>query len=141
VQAVYRYYAWLIWIAVIVQIGLSGWGAFTVSEDTSDGTVDETAFDDAFSPHGALGFFLTVGGLLFILIALGARVGKRQVGIVAGLFGLLVLQMLLAGFGSEVPFIGIFHPSNAVVIAGYSWGIASTAWKGESAVERVAGGP
>jgi hypothetical protein len=141
VQAVYRYYAWLVWIAVIVQIGLSGWGAFTVSEDTSEGSVDESAFDDAFSPHGALGFFLTVGALLFILIALGARAGKRRVLFVVGLFGLFVLQMLLAGFGSEVPLIGVLHPINAVVIAGYSWWIASTAWKGESTLDRVAGGP
>jgi hypothetical protein len=55
-----------------------------------------------------------------------------------GLFGLLVLQMLLAWFGFEFPFIGIFHPINAFLILGLSASIAYEAWRGRARVEAVA---
>ncbi len=140
-RAVYRYWAWLVWIAVIVQIGLAGYGAFATAKDSTDATVGEEMFDDNFELHSALGFFILVGTLAFILIALGARVGRRRVLLVAGLFGLVLVQMILAWIGAEVPVLGVLHPINAVAIAGYSWWIASTAQKGEPVLERVTGGP
>lgn len=45
------------------------------------------------------------------------------------LFGLLVLQLLLAWFGFEAPVIGFFHPVNAVVISLLSGWVAWSEWQ------------
>ncbi len=79
-----------------------------------------------------------LAGLLLVLIALGARRGRRGVLHTAGLFGLLVVQVLLAWFGFEVPAIGFFHPVNALLVFALSGWLAATAWRGEDAPGRAA---
>ena len=77
-------------------------------------------------------------GLVFVLIALAARVGRPRVLRTLALFGLLVLQMLLAWFGFEFPVIGVFHPINAFLILGLSGSIAYEAWRGSARAEQMA---
>ena len=139
-NAVFRYWAWIVWIAIIVQIGFAGYGAFFVASEVEDATVDEDKFMDGFGLHVGFGYIVLLAGLVLLILAFAARIGKRRLIPVAALFGLLILQVLLAWFGYEVPAIGFFHPVNAVALAGVSWWIASTAWKGEPALDRVAGG-
>jgi hypothetical protein len=67
-----------------------------------------------------------------------ARRGRREAG---GLFGLLVLQVLLAWFGFEVPAIGFFHPVNALLLFGLSGWIAWTAWRGRPAIPAAPSAP
>ena len=45
------------------------------------------------------------------------------------LFGLLVLQLLLAWFGFEAPIIGFFHPVNALVITFLAGWVGWTEWQ------------
>ena len=65
-------------------------------------------------------------GLILLVVALIARHRVKHTLI---LFGLLILQLLLAWFGFEVPWIGFFHPINAVVIAGLIGFIAVTEFR------------
>jgi hypothetical protein len=113
--AVYKYLAGLLFLAVIVQIGFAGYGAFSVAKDTDGGVVDEDRFEDVFGLHAGLGYLVVLLALILLVVALVARHRIKHTLI---LFGLLILQVLLAWFGFEVPWIGFFHPINAVAIAG-----------------------
>jgi hypothetical protein len=140
VYAVYRVWAAIVVAAVVVQIGLAGYGAFYTANKVEDASINQDIFDDGWGIHAGFGYLLLLAGLLLVLIALGARVGRRRVLQALGLFGLLILQMLLAWFGFEVPVIGILHPINAFLILGLALSIAFDAWRGEGRLERVAGG-
>jgi hypothetical protein len=96
-------------------------------------------FDDGWGLHVGFGYLLLLGGLLLLLFALAARVGRRRVLRALGLFGLIVLQVLLAWFGEEVPVIGILHPINAFLILGLAGSIVYEAWRAPGRVEQLAG--
>jgi hypothetical protein len=134
VAAVYRYWAALVFFAVVVQIGLAGYGAFYVAHKVQDnGVVNEDKFDDGFGAHMGFGYLVVLLGIILLVIAL-ASADRRTLAKKSGLLaGLLIVQVLLAWFGSEVPVIGIFHPLNAVVIFALSGIIAHTAWRGPRA--------
>jgi Family of unknown function (DUF6220) len=138
VEAVYRVWAAIIAAAVLVQIGFAGYGAFYVANKVDDAPVNDDTFMDGWGLHAGFGYLVILLSLVFVLIALAARVGRPRVLRTLAVFGLLVLQMLLAWFGFEFPFIGVFHPINAFVILGLSGSIAYEAWRGRSRVEAVA---
>ena len=68
--------------------------------------------------------------LLLLVVALIARHRIKQTLI---LVGLLILPLLLAWFGFEVPWIGFFHPINAVLIAGLAGYLTVSEWRGRPA--------
>jgi hypothetical protein len=140
VEAVYRVWAAIVVAAVVVQIGLAGYGAFYTANKVEDAPVNQSIFDDGWDLHLGVGYLVLLSGLVLVLIALLARVGRQRVLRALGLFGLLILQVLLAWFGYEVPVIGILHPINAFLILGLSGTIAAQAWRGQTRMERVAGG-
>ena len=134
--AVYRYWSALVVVAVVVQIGFAGYGAFYVAHkvDGEGKTVNEDRFEDGFGPHIGFGYIVVLLGLILFVIAL-ASPDRRQRWKRSGLLaGLLIVQVVLAWIGSEVPAIGFFHPLNAVVIFVLSSMIAHSAWRGERAV-------
>jgi Fe2+ transport system protein B len=131
VQTVYRFWAAIVFLAIVVQVGFAGYGAFDVAKTVDEGTVNTDQFEDSFTLHAAFGYLVMLAALLFVVIALVARVGRPRIWHVAGLFGLLVVQMFLAWFGFEVPVIGFFHPVNALLIFVLSGWLARQAWRGE----------
>lgn len=137
-EAVYRVWAVIVAAAVVVQIGFAGYGAFYVANKVDDAPVNDDTFMDGWGLHAGFGYLVVLLGLLFVLIALAARVGRPRVLRTLGLFGLLVLQVLLAWFGFEVPLIGIFHPINAFLILGLAGSIAYQAWRGTARVQPTA---
>ena len=127
-KGVYRYWAWIVFAAVCLQIGFAGYGAFYAANAVGDNPINEDKFEDGFGIHAGFGYLVVLLVLVYLLIAFGARVGKPRIIKNAVLFGLLILQVLLAWFGSAVPAIGFFHPLNAMVIAGLSGWLAWTYW-------------
>ena len=136
-QTVYRYWAWIVFVAVVLQVGFSGYGAFYAANKVEGATIDEDTFMDGFGLHSGFGYLVVLLTLVFLVVALAARVGKRRIIHTAALFGLLILQVLLAWFGFEVPAIGFFHPINALVIFVLSGWIAWSAWRGSGPLERA----
>ena len=130
-QTVYRYWVTIIFLAVVLQVAFAGFGAFSVANDVDGGTVGEDRFDDVWGLHTGFGYLVFLGALVLVVIALLARLGKRRVLHTVGLLGLVVLQILLAWFGEEVPVIGMLHPLNAFVIFALSGWLTRTAWRGE----------
>jgi hypothetical protein len=117
-------------LAVLVQIGLAGVGAFHASnklEDKGD-TLGEKSFSSWFGPHVALGYILFLASIvLLILAAVGAR---HRLKISALAVALFVVQVLLAWLGGGVPALGFLHPLNALVILAVVGRLAHDEWRG-----------
>jgi hypothetical protein len=143
--AVYRYWSALVALLVVVQIGLAGYGAFGVAHDVDDaGSVDEDGFEDVFGPHAGVGYLVVLSFLVLLILAFAARGGRQRVLWSAGLFGLGILQIILAWIGFGVPALGALHPINAMVIAAVSGIIVNRnwrrGWRADGPLERAAGG-
>ena len=97
---------------LVIQFFLAGLGAFT--------TVHDEKFKDSnFDPHILVGTLMVVLALVIMLVVLFGKVGgdARKWGGV--LFGLMVVQFLLAGAGANsAAWIGGLHAVNAIAITG-----------------------
>lgn len=136
-KTVYRYWAALVLLAILLQIGFAGYGAFFVANAVDDGVVDQDKFDDGFGLHVGFGYLVVLLSLILLLIALAANVGKWRVGASGILVPLLILQVVLAWIGEAVPAIGFFHPVNALVVLGVSAWIVKTSWHADRAAPSV----
>ena len=136
-RGIYKFWISLMAVAVVVQIGLAGFGAFdTADKLSSDGsTVDQNSFEDSFGAHAALGTLIVISGLVLLLISFGTRDGRRikRSGII---FGLLVVQLLLAWTGASAPFLlGALHPLNAFLILAVLGSTTYGEWKGDKTAD------
>jgi hypothetical protein len=122
VRTLYWVWSWVLFAAIVVQVGLAGYGAFDAAGNLEDegSTLAEDVFHDGFAAHIAIGYLLVLAGLVFLLIGLVAGIGRWRLGMHGTLFGLLILQVLLAWFGFASPVIGFFHPVNALVLVALS---------------------
>ena len=125
-SAVYKYLAGILFLAILVQIGFAGYGAFSVAGDVDGGTVNEEQFEDGFGHHAGFGYLVVLLALILLVVSLIGRIRIKHTLI---LVGLLIVQVLLAWFGFEVPWIGFFHPINAVLLAGLSGYLAMSGWR------------
>jgi hypothetical protein len=117
-RTIFRWWVLIMLIAVVVQVGFAGIGAFDVLDKAEAGGVsDDDAFYDSFTLHAALGTLLLLASLLLFLLSLAARVGRTRVLHSLGIFVLMVVQMFLGWTGQELPAVlGFLHPVNALVI-------------------------
>ena len=89
---------------LVVQFFLAGLGVFTTVHDK------RLEKDSNFDAHAALGSLLVLVALLIMLAALVGRWSRRVTQTGALLFGLMIVQMLLAGFGADdAPVLGGLH--------------------------------
>ena len=135
-RTIYRYWAALVFLAVIVQIGAAGYGAFYAADKSDPGPMTEDQFSSGFDFHSGFGYIIALGVIVLVLLAVGARLGKRFALMNLGLLLLMVVQILLAGFGEDYPVVGIFHPINALLILGLSGSLAAQTWRGARAGPR-----
>jgi hypothetical protein len=123
---IYRVLIGLFVIGVVVQFFFAGAGAFGARPD-EDETITDTGFEDKFELHSGLGWFLTLGSLLLLILILIAWTGPRSIGATFGLFVLMIIQNILSA-GDR--WVGAFHPINALLILGLSSFLARQAWRG-----------
>ncbi len=99
--------------AIVVQIGLAGYGAFYAAHKLEDegSTINDETFMDGFGLHAGFGYIVILLGLIFMIIGLVAGIGKWRLGRHGLLFLLLFIQLWLAWIGFELPFpVGFLHP-------------------------------
>jgi hypothetical protein len=130
-RAIYKYWASLLVVGVLVQIGFAGYGAFFASnqlEDKGD-TLDHEAFDHAWRFHVGWGYIVVYATVVLFILGLIARIGRPRIWFALGLAVAGVAQMFLAYLGEDHPNAGFLHPLNAFVILGLSGMIARNAWR------------
>jgi hypothetical protein len=143
VRAIFRYWLWLLLATVVLQIAFAGFGAFDVAEKASEAgtSVDEESIDDSWGLHTGFGYLIFLGALVAFVLALLARVGRQRVLHSLGIVGLVIVQILLAWFGSEVPIIGALHPLNAFLILGAVATLAMREQRGDMVASAAAPQP
>jgi hypothetical protein len=129
-RAIYRYFTGLLFLAVVVQIGAAGYGAFYAADKSDPGPMTEHQFSHGFDFHSGFGYIIFYGTVLLFLLALGSRLGRRRVMMALVLALLTIVQIVLAWGGESAPVVGIFHPIVAFLILGLSGRIAFEAWWG-----------
>jgi hypothetical protein len=131
VRTLYAVWSWIVFVAIVLQVGLAGYGAFYSANKLGDegATIDEDVFFDGFVAHALFGYITVLAGLIFMVLGLIAGIGKWRLGAHGLIFGLLVLQVLLAWFGFEAPVIGFFHPVNALLLFALSGMVAWREWR------------
>jgi hypothetical protein len=129
----YRYWAAVLFLGVLVQVGAAGYGAFYSANKLQDkgDVLGHAGFDHGWSFHTGFGYIVVLGGLILLAIGLAARLGRPQIWFPVALAVSLVLQVVLAWIGTSVPGLGFLHPVNALAIFALSGLIAHRAWHPE----------
>jgi hypothetical protein len=126
-RTAFRIVASLASLSVIVQVGMAGYGAFNAVDKADDnGSVSKHAVENGFDPHGLVGTIVLVLLLILLIVALVARYKIRIAAIV---FGLGIVQLLLAWGASNAAWVGFFHGVNALAIAGVAGSLAGNEWQ------------
>src|SRR6266566_3850745 len=95
----------VIWVAAIVlQVFLAGQAIANLG-----GSGD-------FSSHREFGYTIGIVQLVVVLLALAARMQRREVGIALGILGLYIVQTELPSAKASWPVIAALHPLNAMIL-------------------------
>src|SRR5262245_20319997 len=131
-RAIYRVWVTILTAAVVLQIFFAGFGLFDAYGKLNNGrTIDSDSFDSSMNQHIGFGYLIFLGTLVLLLISFGTR-DRRRVYRSLGVVGLVFLQIWLALFGGDVPYIaGGLHPLNAFVIVAFLGSLTYRDWKGE----------
>ncbi len=134
-RAVYRVWTSILFLAILVQIGAAGYGAFYADKKVSSGRdlLTKNQFDHGFNFHDGFGYVIFLGTVvLLFLFALSARLGRKRVLLALSVPLLIVLQIALAIIGEKTPAVGVLHPVNAFVIAGFTGMLTHRAWRADA---------
>jgi hypothetical protein len=120
-----KYVTTIFFLGVIVQFFLVGYGLFAMKHGA---TIDDAKSLDA---HRGLGFILSdFGAVLLLILALLAWPRPRAMLYRWILLAVLAfVQSILATVGFHHWGVGMFHPVNALLLAGLSGYLAHYAWR------------
>src|SRR6266545_1019689 len=74
----------------------------------------------SFEPHRILGFALIIVAILFLVLALVGRLGRKLIGFSTLLVFLTIVQAILPSLRGIAPWIAALHPVNALALIGVS---------------------
>jgi uncharacterized membrane protein YoaK (UPF0700 family) len=103
-RLVYAGLAWLFVAAIVFQVFLIGLALF------GDPEYRHT--------HAGVGFLIFFVVLALLIAAIVARPGRRDIGLVALLLVLYIVQISLPGARADYPAIAALHPVNALLMFG-----------------------
>jgi len=130
VRLIYKFLMTLVAIAVVVQIGAAGYGAFYAANHLKDDgdTFAHHGWEHGWSFHSGFGYTVVLAILIALVLALVARVGRPRIWFQLGLAVAGILQIVFAVTGADHPWIGILHPINAFIMLGLAGQIAAREW-------------
>jgi hypothetical protein len=128
-RGAFKYLTSLLFLTVVVQVALAGYGAFNATSKADDNdTVSGKTITDGYNAHAVVGTVIVALMIILLLVALAARLGRPWVPWSGGLLILGIAQMLLAWLGDAVPALGFLHAVNALVIYAGIAMLAHRAW-------------
>jgi len=113
-RTAYLVVAWAFVAALLGQVFLAGLGVFD----------DPTAF----ATHADVGYMLTAGPILLLVIGLVGGLGRRVAILAAVMFGQFILQSVFVAMRGSSPTIAALHPVNGFLIALLAIVVAREAW-------------
>lgn len=105
--------AWLFVVAIVIQVFLIGLGLF------GDAAYRKT--------HIEFGYLIGLFALVLLISAVVARPGRRQIGLVVGVFVLYIVQTSLPAARQAYPAIAALHPVGALLMFGLAINVARSA--------------
>lgn len=116
---------WL--LGAVIAFFLAGLGLFeTTTHSKLESGAVKVATSSRFDAHRITGDIEILIALLILIAALVARNGRRHVGLSALLFGLMIVQAILAGAGVDNgAFWGGLHPVNGLIMFGLAIGLVT----------------
>jgi len=113
-RTAFRWLASVLFAAVVVQVGLAGYGAFSVIHKAEQAPVPvpKKTIEDAFNAHSALGPAIVLIMLVLLIVALVGRLGEDHLRWSGGIFLLGILQAILGIVSTSVPWLGFLHAVN-----------------------------
>jgi hypothetical protein len=125
----FKYLTSVLFVAVVVQVALAGYGAFYAVERSDDnGSISKDAVEHGFNAHAILGTIIVGVMVLLVLVAAAGRLGPTWLKWTAGLLVLGILQIVFAGIGAAVPALGFLHAVDALAIYAAAALLAHRAW-------------
>src|SRR2546429_1927320 len=96
----FKYLTSVLFLAIVVQVGFAGYGAFNaIDKADKGGTVTKKTIENGFDPHGVVGTVIIAVLILLVVTAAGGRVGSQYVKWAVRLAVLALLQMLFPYLG------------------------------------------
>jgi hypothetical protein len=129
-RAIYKYWAAVLFVGVVVQVGAAGYGAFYAAEKSDPIALTNKQFDHGFNFHNGFGYVVFIGAVILLVLALAARLGKTRLLWALGAPLLVFIQIVLGRVGQDHPAVGVLHPINALLIFGLTGLLAHRAWRG-----------
>ena len=127
-RTAFSYLTSVLFVAIVVQVGLAGYGAFNALHKAKHASVTKKTIENGFDAHAALGTIIVILLLLAFLLAAAARMGRPWVPWTGGLFVAGVVQLVLGAVSSDVPVLGFFHGIVALAIYAGVALLAHRAW-------------
>jgi hypothetical protein len=124
VRAVFRQFVAVLFVAVLVQIGLAGYGAFNAIHAAAHHAVTKKTIESGFDVHGILGAVIVVAMIVLLVLAAVGHLGRLELRAAGALALLGVIQALLGIVSTSVPALGFLHALNALAILGLSGWLA-----------------
>ena len=115
-----RLHAWtaILWVvAIIVQVFLAGQAIGNLG-----GSGD-------FATHRDVGYTIGIIQLAVLVLAIVARLPRRDIGIAFGILVLYIVQTLLPGAKESATWVAALHPLNAMILFTLSIWYAVHAWR------------
>jgi hypothetical protein len=95
--------------------------------------ISQKAFDHGFAFHTGFGYFIFLGALILLVLALAARLGKRRVLWALAVPVAVAVQIVLAWISESTHGVGVLHGINALVLFGLTGYLTDEAWRGTRA--------
>jgi hypothetical protein len=127
-RAAFRLLTTTLFVAVVAQVALAGYGAFRALHDAKPAGISQKSIEHGFDPHIALGYVIVAVMLVMLLVAVLGQLEPVKVKMVGGLFVLGILQAILGMASESVPAIGPLHAINALAIYALAGLLAHRAW-------------
>jgi heme A synthase len=117
-RTAFRWLTSVLFAAIVVQVGLAGYGAFAVIHKAEQASVSvpKKTIEDTFNAHGALGPIIVLIMLVLVIVSLAGRLGEGHLRWSGGIFLLGILQAVLGVVSTSVPWLGFLHAVNALAI-------------------------
>lgn len=126
IRQVHAALAWLLVVAILVQVWLAG------------AAIPQLGGQGGFGTHRDFGYLIGLLTLLLLIAAFAARAGRRRITQAAGLLVLYVIQSSLPYMDPGLPAAAALHPVNALVMFGLSFWYARQVWRERNADATIA---
>jgi hypothetical protein len=126
----------ILFVAVVVQIAAAAYGAFYAADKLGDQKgsdehklISEKAFDHGFAFHTGFGYFIFLGAVILLVLAIAARLGKRRILWALAVPIAVAVQIVLAWASESTHGVGPLHGLNALVLFGLTGYLTGQAWR------------